>query len=101
MINVDCQKRQSIYINAYKNKFDMALLISGDSDLVPPIKEVHANFNNKRVILAFPPKRHNASMSLVSKGSFIICRKKLVDSQFDEEVISKNGFILRKPSNWK
>ncbi len=91
----------SIIIHAFQDKYDAAMLITGDSDLVPPIKSVHENFKNKRVFLAFPPKRHNSSMALVSKGSFIIGRKKLVDSQFEEEVISKTGYKLRRPDSWK
>ncbi|MCB9174553.1 MAG: NYN domain-containing protein [Flavobacteriales bacterium] len=91
----------SMIIDAYKDEFDMAMLISGDSDLVPPIKSIHENFKNKRVFIAFPPKRHNSSMALVAKGSMTIGRKKLVDSQFDEEVISKTGFKLKIPSTWR
>lgn len=91
----------SIIIDAFKDEYDMAMLISGDSDLVPPIKAIHVNFKNKRVVLVFPPKRHNASMALVAKGSMTIGRKKLVDSQFDEEVLSKTGYKLKIPGNWK
>lgn len=91
----------SMIIDAYKDEFDMAMLISGDSDLVPPIKSIHENFKNKRVFIAFPPKRHNSSMALVAKGSLTIGRKKLVDSQFDEEIISKTGFKLKIPTTWK
>lgn len=87
-------------IDAYKDNYDMAMLISGDSDLVPPMKAIHENFNNKRVFVAFPPKRHNSSVSLAAKGSLIIGRKKLVDSQFPVEVQKRDGFILRKPSDW-
>jgi hypothetical protein len=29
-----------------------------------------------------------------------IGRKKLVDSQFDEEVTKKDGFVLKKPKEW-
>jgi len=87
-------------IDAYKDNYDMAMLISGDSDLVPPMKAIHENFNNKRVFVAFPPKRHNSSVSLAAKGSLIIGRKKLVDSQFPDEVQKRGGFKLRKPSDW-
>jgi uncharacterized LabA/DUF88 family protein len=89
-----------IMIDAFQDKYDMAMLISGDSDLVPPIRTIHELFNNKRVFVAFPPKRHNSSVALVAKGSMIIGRKKLVDSLFESEVVKKNGFILRKPKEW-
>ncbi len=91
----------AIIVDAYKDAYDMAMLISGDSDLTPPIKAVHSLFAQKRVFIAFPPKRHNSSMALVAKGSMIIGRKKLVDAQFDEEVISKTGYKLKIPTEWK
>lgn len=87
-------------IDAYADRYDMAMLVSGDSDLVPPIKAVHELFGKKRVFAAFPPKRHNASVALVSKGSMTIGRKKLSDSQFGDEVEKRDGFTLRKPKDW-
>ena len=86
--------------DAYQDNYDMAMLISGDSDLVPPIKSIHNNFSDKRVFVAFPPKRHNSSVSLVAKGSLVIGRKKLVDSQLPNEVPKRDGYILRKPTEW-
>jgi uncharacterized LabA/DUF88 family protein len=87
-------------LDAYQDKFDMAMLISGDSDLVPPMKAIHEQFTKKRVFVAFPPKRHNSSVALIAKGSMTIGRKKLVDSQFGDEVQKKDGYILRKPKEW-
>ncbi len=87
-------------IDAYQNSYDMAMLISGDSDLVPPIRALHRLFPGKRVFVAFPPKRYNASVALVAKGSLTIGRKKFVDSQFDEDVKKKDGYLLRKPKDW-
>ena len=91
----------SIIVDAFHGSYDMAMLISGDSDLTPPIKAVHELFKDKRVFIAFPPKRHNNSMALVAKGSMTIGRKKLVDAQFDETVISKTGYKLKIPQEWK
>lgn len=91
----------AIIVDAYKDTYDMAMLISGDSDLTPPIKAVHTLFTQKRVFIAFPPKRHNSSMALVARGSMTIGRKKLLDSQLDEEVMSRTGYKLRRPTEWK
>jgi uncharacterized LabA/DUF88 family protein len=91
----------SIIVDGFKDEYDMAMLISGDSDLTPPIKSIHDLFKNKRVFIAFPPKRHNNSMSIVAKGSLTIGRKKLLDAQFNDEVISKSGFKLTIPNEWK
>ncbi len=90
-----------IILDAYQDKYDTAMLISGDSDLVPPIRAVHRTYPNKRVFVAFPPKRHNNSVSLEAKGSIIIGRKKLVDSQFAQNVRKKDGYMLTKPNDWE
>jgi uncharacterized LabA/DUF88 family protein len=87
-------------MDAYQDNYDMAMLISGDSDLVPPIRSIHENFKNKRVFVAFPPKRHNNTVALQAKGSMTIGRKKLVDSQFEQEVTKRDGYILKKPDHW-
>ena len=91
----------NILVDAYKDKYDMAMLISGDSDLVPPIKAVHENFSSKRVFVAFPPKRHNNTVAAVAKGSLTIGRKKLVESQLNTSIQkTSDGFILNKPVDW-
>jgi hypothetical protein len=77
----------------------MAMLISGYSDLVPPIRTIHELFKNKRVFVAFPPKRHNSSVALVAKGSMIIGRKKLVDSLFESEVVKKTDSFSGNPKS--
>lgn len=91
----------AIMVDAFQDNYDMALLISGDSDLTPPIREVHKLFKSKRVVIAFPPRRHNSAMALVAKGSEVIGRKKLIDAQFKEEVVANSGFILKKPKDWR
>lgn len=89
----------AIIIDAYKNKYDTALLISGDTDLIPPIREVHSIFKDKRVMIAFPPKRHNKVLTIAAKGSFVIGRKKLVASQLNEEIISSTGYKIIIPES--
>ncbi|HEV2483707.1 MAG TPA: NYN domain-containing protein [Puia sp.] len=86
--------------DAYLDRYDMALLITGDSDLIPPIKAIHNLFKNKRVFVAFPPNRHNIDIQYASKGSIVIGRKKLKDAQFPDNVAKKDGFILRRPAEW-
>lgn len=87
-------------IDAFKDKYDLAMLVSGDSDLVPPIRAIHENFNKKSVFVAFPPSRQNVSVRNAAKGSMPIGRKKLVDSQLPDIVTKTNGFELRRPGEW-
>lgn len=90
----------ALIFDALKDKFDVAILISGDSDLVPAINMVHDEFPPKIVTVFFPPNRHNTSVASAATGSMILGKPLLKKCQFDEEVIKSDGFILRKPSTW-
>lgn len=81
----------SIIVDAFKGEFDTAILISGDTDLIPPINEVHRLFNHKRVLIAFPPNRQNALMAFASKGSVTIGKKKIINSRFQADIFKKTG----------
>jgi uncharacterized LabA/DUF88 family protein len=87
-------------VDSFQDKFDTAFLISGDTDLIPPIREIKSLFSEKRIIVAFPPGRHNISLQKVAHASFTIGRKKLLDSQLPEEVAKSDGYILKRPPEW-
>lgn len=87
--------------DAYQDKFDVALLISADSDLVPPIKTVKELFSKKRIAIAFPPDRWSADLTNSADKSFVISRARIARSLFPEEVKKEDGYILRCPSSWK
>jgi uncharacterized LabA/DUF88 family protein len=87
--------------DAFQDKFDTALLISGDSDLTGPIKKIHELFPKKRVVIAFPPETFSFELSKIADAYFTIGRKKLADSIFDDEIEKKDGFILRRPKRWE
>lgn len=88
-----------MFTGAFHDKYDRAILISGDSDLVPPIKAVQKHFN-KKVFVAFPPNRHNNSVKQVANGSMMIGRAKLKNSQFENEITLINGYKIKKPNEW-
>ncbi len=87
--------------DAQDNLFDTAMVISADSDLVGPIQSVLNRYPNKRVIAAFPPDRKSKHLRQVVNASFTIGRNKLRDSQFPDEVIRDDGFVLTRPGAWR
>jgi uncharacterized LabA/DUF88 family protein len=89
-----------LLLDAFNDKFDTAILISGDSDLVPPIKAVHSQFKTKAVSVFFPPERHNITVAGAAKGSQIIGKKKIKDHQFPLTVTKIDGYVLTKPESW-
>ena len=89
----------SLLTGAQDGLFDTAMVVSGDSDLAEPIKEVRRRYSAKQVVVAFPPNR--VSKKLQSGGtSFVIGRTKFRDSQFPTQVNSSSGRVLARPSAW-
>jgi len=87
--------------DTYRDAFDVALLISADSDLVPPIKGMRELFPNKRVVLASPPHRWSVDLANSADKSFVIGRAKIAKSLFPDEVKKRDGYILRRPPSWR
>lgn len=90
-----------LIIDAHLNRYDKALLISGDSDLVPPIKAINKHFIDKKVVVIFPPNRNNASLKQVAFDSFALGRKKLKDHQLPPSITKDDGYVLHKPEEWQ
>lgn len=89
-----------LLMDAHANRFDTAMVISGDSDLVPPVNAIHSFFPQKRVIVGFPPKRRSINLQNAAKGSFQIGRAKLAASQLPDEIVKPDGFKLVRPVEW-
>lgn len=95
----DVNIAMQMFTDAYKDKYDRAILISGDSDLSTPILSVKNNFN-KKVFVGFPPKRHNRSIKEIANGSMTLGRGLISKSQFDDSVTLSNGYVVNKPTEW-
>ncbi|HCL06239.1 MAG TPA: NYN domain-containing protein [Chitinophagaceae bacterium] len=103
----DCEKMTDVGIatqvvkDYYTDAFDMAMIVSGDTDLLPPIRLINESADNKRVFVAFPPDRSNDEVRKFAKGSMVIGRKNLLRSQFDDKVTNVNGEVFNRPVEWK
>lgn len=87
--------------DAFAHKFDTAILVSGDSDLVPPVKAIHNHFKDRKVVVAFPPERYTKSVAQAANGSFIIGKKMLKDAQLPEQIVTASGYRLLRPEEWQ
>lgn len=86
--------------DAQDDVFDTAIIVSADSDLVGPVTTVLRRYPNKRMIIAFPPKRVSKHLRQVATGYFTIGRKKFEDSQLPNRVIKPDGYVLTRPFAW-
>ena len=86
--------------DAFQNQFDLALLISGDSDLVPPIRAIRRYFTTKKVLAVFPPERHSNELKETANASLNLRRKTIQNAQFPSRIILANGYVLKAPEGW-
>jgi hypothetical protein len=96
----DVRIATELIFDAFDNRFDTAIVISGDSDLVPPIDRVKKQFPHKIIGLAFPPARESNDLKKYADYHFVISRTALRESVFPEKVTGQGGVILERPAEW-
>jgi hypothetical protein len=86
---------------AYEKKFDEAILLTGDSDQLPTLKEVHKCFPGLKLGVLLPIGREAAELKVESDFYLRIRERVLAKCLFDEVLTFKDGSILRCPVEWK
>lgn len=86
--------------DAFEDRFDTAFIVSGDSDLTTPIRQVRQRFPDKRLVVAFPPNRHSAQLKQVAHGYLTVGEDKLRRCQLPDPVITASGHPLHRPAYW-
>ena len=86
--------------DAQDDKFNTAILVSGDSDLTGPVQEVRRRYPGKQVVVAFPPGRVSKQLRNHATASFTIGRGVLKDSLLPDRVRRADGYILKRPPTW-
>lgn len=86
--------------DAFSDQFDIALLVSADSDLCPAVSAIRELFSKKRIVACFPPGRSSKELASVVSACYTIGRGKLKDSQFPTVIETAGGFRLCKPPSW-
>jgi uncharacterized LabA/DUF88 family protein len=88
--------------DVYKNKCDVTILISADSDLVPPIERIKEINPVHKVIVCFPPNRNSSNLRKWSNAVKVLVDTRLYEqSLLPETILLPDGFILQRPSKWK
>lgn len=98
----DVNMATSMIVDAHKNACDKAILITNDSDLVPPVRAVRNEFGRPVIVLAptaNPGRRVAASLKQVASSVHDIRRGPLSGAQFAPTLTDKHGAIT-KPPEW-
>ena len=82
---------------------DISILISADSDLVPPLNYMHEIKHSHKIFVFFPPKHRNYSLQNVCDSHIYLqqAESKFAKALLPDEVILSSGIIIKKPERWK
>lgn len=90
--------------DAYQDKADRFVVISGDSDLVPSINLLKLRFPQKQVMVYVPSRdpRRGAAVELRSAAdkNRSLPMELVQRSQFPREIPDGHGGVIRKPADW-
>jgi uncharacterized LabA/DUF88 family protein len=92
-VNIACE----IMEDCCKNNFDVAYLVSGDSDLALPVKKTLES--GKTMIIASPPNRVSKELIKGATSDFHIDKNRLKKCQLPDEIITKSN-PLKRPEKW-
>jgi uncharacterized LabA/DUF88 family protein len=90
----------SILVDAARDRFDVALLVSADADLCSALLGVRELYPNKKVIVAFPPRRNSAELKKLADGFITIGDDKIRRAQLPDDVIVSPNVVLHRPKYW-
>lgn len=86
--------------DAVEDRYDTAILVSGDSDLRPAVAAVKRLRPGKRIVAAFPPGRHSRVLVRAVDAYVPISHTTVRNSQLPATVVTKGGVRLIRPAYW-
>lgn len=96
----DVNLASELLLDAFADRFDCALVISGDGDLFRPVSAVPNVFPDKTVSVAFPPNRISEKLKAAASHWQVISHKKIKQSQLPNPVVTESGYELWRPTKW-
>ena len=88
--------------DVHDKRCDLTILVSADSDLVPPIERIKEINPAHKIITYFPPNRTSNNLKNWSNGTKVLSNKALFESCLLPEImILPDGYELHRPEKWK
>jgi uncharacterized LabA/DUF88 family protein len=89
-----------LLMDAHLNAYDVAFVVSGDTDFAPCVEAVNESFEEKSVVMLFPPFRENDSLEEEARSSQLITKEKLIECQLPMQLLGEAGIEIHKPAGW-
>lgn len=90
-----------VLLQATRDTFDVAVIVSGDADYAPALPVFRELFPTKRLLFAFPFDRKNKELDRAAPASFVLSRESYAQHQFPEAVRLPSGKFVVCPHAWR
>jgi uncharacterized LabA/DUF88 family protein len=91
----------SILRKAKENEYDRAIILSGDSDLIPSVENVKEIYPEKRIGLLIPIGRESDELAMYCHNHTQIQEKQLKSCQFPPIIKISDNEIIECPTEWR
>ncbi|MDN5872965.1 MAG: NYN domain-containing protein [Sinobacteraceae bacterium] len=96
-VNIACE----ILNDTHLDRYDCCYVVSGASDLVPPLKIIRDHHPAKHTLVAHPPKRKSVELCKVANGWFAIGERKFKLNQLPSPLTTAHGNLITRPKEWQ
>jgi uncharacterized LabA/DUF88 family protein len=92
-----------IISNIVKGRCDITILVSADSDLIPPLEFIRETDTSHQIYVYAPPQRYSSDLHKIANNFINLDRyeQRFKQSVFPDEVTLKNGYVAKIPPYWK
>jgi len=97
----DVNLATDLLADAFFDKYQTAIVISGDSDLTAPVQAIKDLFENKNTIVAVPPDRWSSHLAQAADRYLMIRERQLQQCQLPDEVRRKDRGPVKRPRLWR
>jgi len=82
------------------NQCDTAMIVTGDTDIVPAFRTAQRLFPHKHIGFLLPYKRHNKEITLLNPLHFLVPKEAYARHQFSDPFVTSAGKPIAKPPSW-
>jgi uncharacterized LabA/DUF88 family protein len=97
----DVKIATGLLVDAFQDRYDDAILVSGDADQKPAIDHVRRIFPDKRVYVCFPPSRKSYDLERSASGVITATEESFRKSQFPVVVTTAANRSVVRPGSWR
>jgi len=98
----DVRIATNIIADAYNNRCDVSILVSADSDLIPPIELLREIKPLQKVIVFFPPKRYSNNLKIIANATKNLDGAGMMfeNAMLPDEITLPSGYVIKRPAKW-